>query len=220
MSTTNAFVPQPVKGPPEDQNILQASARLLTNIVMVFYFIVEAFVLKFVPSKFRFKSVKDEIVLVTGAGSGIGRLMANKFADLGAKVICWDINKDGMEETVNDIKSKLMIFLGRRFLDSIDRVFGVLHAFVRVTEFPLYRLFIIPSGEEVPRSSFYGSVMTQLLAESSPRYDIDCQARKSEAGISVKPESRVVLSQKIGESLILFTFSQTSCDTPVYRLIQ
>ena len=106
MSVANGFVPTPVKGPPEDQNIFQATARLVTNIVMLFYFILEAFVLKFVPSKLRFKSVKDEIVLVTGAGSGIGRLMALKFADLGAKIVCWDINKDGMEETVNDIKSE------------------------------------------------------------------------------------------------------------------
>ncbi|XP_003746356.1 epidermal retinol dehydrogenase 2 [Galendromus occidentalis] len=105
-TTTASFVPQPVKGPPDDQNIFQAFARLVTNIVMVFYFILEAFVLKFVPSKLRFKNIQDEIVLVTGAGSGIGRLMATKFADLGAKVVCWDISKDGMEETVNDIKNK------------------------------------------------------------------------------------------------------------------
>lgn len=66
----------------------------------------------FVPSKFRIKSIKDEVVLVTGAGSGIGRLMAIKFAGLGAKVVCWDISKDTMEETANDIKSKsILLFL-------------------------------------------------------------------------------------------------------------
>ena len=33
------------------------------------------------------KSVKDDTVLITGAASGIGRLMAIKFAELGAKKI-------------------------------------------------------------------------------------------------------------------------------------
>lgn len=33
------------------------------------------------------KSVKGEIVLITGAGSGMGRLYSLKFANLGAKII-------------------------------------------------------------------------------------------------------------------------------------
>ncbi|OQR77311.1 epidermal retinol dehydrogenase 2-like [Tropilaelaps mercedesae] len=104
--STNGFVPQPVFGPPEDQCVAMSIVRFCTNIAMIIYFVLEAFVLLFVPSKWRMKSVKDEIVLVTGAGSGIGRLMSIKFADLGAKIVCWDINKDGMDETVADIKNR------------------------------------------------------------------------------------------------------------------
>lgn len=100
------FVATPLPTPPDDETVVMSIVRFFYNLFMLFYFIFEAFVLKFVPSKLRFKSIKDEIVLVTGAGSGIGRLMAIKFADLGAKVVCWDVNKDGMDETVSDIKSK------------------------------------------------------------------------------------------------------------------
>ncbi|KAM5313707.1 epidermal retinol dehydrogenase 2 [Glossophaga mutica] len=45
------------------------------------------------------KNVAGEIVLITGAGSGLGRLLALKFARLGAALVLWDVNKEGNEET-------------------------------------------------------------------------------------------------------------------------
>lgn len=48
-----------------------------------------------VPRRYRGKSIKDEIALVTGGASGIGKLIAIKLAKLGARVIVWDINKNG-----------------------------------------------------------------------------------------------------------------------------
>lgn len=41
---------------------------------------------------------------MTGAGSGIGRFMSIKFAQLGATVICTDLNSETAEETANMIK--------------------------------------------------------------------------------------------------------------------
>ncbi|XP_070569082.1 epidermal retinol dehydrogenase 2-like [Ptychodera flava] len=49
------------------------------------------------------KSVANDIVLVTGAGNGIGRLIAINFAKLGAELVLWDIDKAGMEETAEMI---------------------------------------------------------------------------------------------------------------------
>ncbi|XP_043513968.1 17-beta-hydroxysteroid dehydrogenase 13 isoform X2 [Frieseomelitta varia] len=50
------------------------------------------------------KSVLGEVVLITGTGHGIGRELALKYASLGATVVCWDINEQGNNETVEEIK--------------------------------------------------------------------------------------------------------------------
>ncbi|KHJ92693.1 hypothetical protein OESDEN_07413 [Oesophagostomum dentatum] len=54
------------------------------------------------------KSVKGEVVLITGTGSGLGRLMAIEFAKLGAKLVLWDINEKTNLETkkmLDDLKA-------------------------------------------------------------------------------------------------------------------
>ena len=45
------------------------------------------------------KSLKGEHVFLTGAGSGIGRLMAIKLGQLGCRLSLSDINAEGLEET-------------------------------------------------------------------------------------------------------------------------
>jgi NAD(P)-dependent dehydrogenase (short-subunit alcohol dehydrogenase family) len=47
--------------------------------------------------------LKDRIVVVTGAGSGIGRACAIESAKEGAQVIVADINQEGADETVRQI---------------------------------------------------------------------------------------------------------------------
>ena len=47
----------------------------------------------------------DKIAIITGAGSGIGRASAIRFAKEGAKVVVADIDEAGGEETVLTIKS-------------------------------------------------------------------------------------------------------------------
>ncbi len=43
--------------------------------------------------------------VVTGAGSGIGRAAAHRFAKEGAKVAVWDVVKERVEQTVSEIRS-------------------------------------------------------------------------------------------------------------------
>ncbi|NXR18127.1 RDHE2 dehydrogenase, partial [Cinclus mexicanus] len=66
----------------------------LKFILLFVYYLLESLVFLVVPR--RKKNVRGEIVLITGAGSGIGRLLAIKFAGLGATVVLWDINQQAL----------------------------------------------------------------------------------------------------------------------------
>lgn len=52
------------------------------------------------------RDVKGDVVLITGAGHGMGKELALQYSALGATIVCWDINEQLNLETVNLIKSK------------------------------------------------------------------------------------------------------------------
>lgn len=52
------------------------------------------------------KIFENKVVVITGAGSGMGKAMALQFAAEGAKVIVSDINAERVDSVVNEIKSK------------------------------------------------------------------------------------------------------------------
>ena len=47
--------------------------------------------------------VKNKVVIVTGAGSGIGKATAIHFAKHGAKVVVSDINLESAQKVVDEI---------------------------------------------------------------------------------------------------------------------
>ena len=74
------------------------------DLLKVIYYLLAAFVSLFIPSKK--KDVSNDIVLVTGAGSGIGRALSLKFAGIGATVVLWDINKSANDAVAEEINNK------------------------------------------------------------------------------------------------------------------
>ncbi|XP_029035491.1 estradiol 17-beta-dehydrogenase 11 [Osmia bicornis bicornis] len=86
---------------PEWVNLLY---DLLLFAGMALIYISEALILTFIPRRYRAKSIKGEVALITGGAGGIGKLMAIKLAKLGAHVVIWDINRTGLEDTVQEIR--------------------------------------------------------------------------------------------------------------------
>lgn len=76
----------------------------LKSIAIFFVLLIRGLVLAITPSSWQYKDISDQIALVTGAGSGLGRGLCLRLAERGARVVAVDINPDGVAETVRLIK--------------------------------------------------------------------------------------------------------------------
>ena len=75
--------------------VLDIVGDVLLGIVLIPYYWLEALVLWLVPLRFRYKDISGQVVLITGGGSGIGRIMCLRFSRLNCKVVTWDVNAQG-----------------------------------------------------------------------------------------------------------------------------
>ena len=60
-------------------------------------------------SGFEEISYAGQVVIVTGAASGIGKSAAHLIAARGAKVICLDLNQAGVDQSVAEIKELVQL---------------------------------------------------------------------------------------------------------------
>jgi len=81
---------------------------------------------------------KDRVVLVTGAGSGIGAAIARAFCREGAKTVFADIDRDRLEKAVDgcgglahpeqcDVSSRREV---EKLFQGVERTYGLLHVLV------------------------------------------------------------------------------------------
>nr|XP_054756410.1 epidermal retinol dehydrogenase 2-like [Lytechinus pictus] len=78
---------------------------LLWTLAKICFYNFLGFIDNIIPGEWKpKKDVSKDIVLITGGGSGIGRLMSLSFAELGATVIIWDINNETAQGVVKEIR--------------------------------------------------------------------------------------------------------------------
>lgn len=83
---------------------MNSAYKTLFSFFQALYYLLESLVLLFVPKKYRFKDIAGDTVLITGGGSGIGRLLAIRFAQHGARIVVWDLNLEAAKETAKIVK--------------------------------------------------------------------------------------------------------------------
>ncbi|OAD54371.1 Short-chain dehydrogenase/reductase family 16C member 6 [Eufriesea mexicana] len=81
-------------------SFLRSIGDLIGFLILTLVSIFESIIKTFIPAKYKMKSIIREVVLVTGGGGGLGRLITLRLANLGAIMVIWDVNQEGIEETV------------------------------------------------------------------------------------------------------------------------
>ncbi|KAI1238609.1 hypothetical protein IHE44_0013346, partial [Lamprotornis superbus] len=134
--------------------------EVLLFLVTLLYSYLEAFVKLFVPA--RRKSLSGELVLITGAGHGVGRATALEFAKRRSRLVLWDINKIlEIEEVVEALMEGIVTNQKMVFVPSNQ---GIALLFERV--FPERALNLLKKMYEVKFDAVIGQRSTQGSSEN------------------------------------------------------
>ncbi len=55
------------------------------------------------------QNIKDKVIIVTGAGSGLGKAVAEKLSLSGGKIILWDVKEDEINKVADQLKSQSLL---------------------------------------------------------------------------------------------------------------
>uniref|UniRef100_A0A8D2KDK5 Estradiol 17-beta-dehydrogenase 11 n=1 Tax=Urocitellus parryii TaxID=9999 RepID=A0A8D2KDK5_UROPR len=195
---------------------------LLLPLLFIFY--LESFVKLFIPKKR--KSVTGEIVLITGAGHGIGRLTAYEFAKLKSKLVLWDINKHGIEETAAECRKlgaqaySFVVDCSNRedVYNSANKAFWLSITVMEYQDNPLIRrkdLFYFEIINYEEKRNIWLTVLEIPVAHQcgSPLVEQSCSPHGQEAKEKKRKVLRLALSSKAKtETLVNILFLKSASD--------
>ena len=103
--------------------------------------------------------LKDKVAVVTGSASGFGEGIAKRFADEGAHVLLGDINKEGAERVVSEIRDQGGNALSfqvdvsnslqvKEMLDSVTKTYGKLDILIQNAAIGMHAKPLINTDEE------------------------------------------------------------------------
>lgn len=79
-------------------------ANLTATLIMVKYWIIN--LINFFKGGPPLKDLHSEIVLITGAASGLGKGLAQRLAQLGCTLVLWDVNEKENERVANELNDQ------------------------------------------------------------------------------------------------------------------
>ncbi|KAL0481113.1 all-trans-retinol dehydrogenase [Acrasis kona] len=87
----------------QDHYCEHSSRFLLFVTTCIAVAIISYYICKEIYERINQQDLKGRLVLITGGASGIGRIMARRFIQEGARVVIWDVHQENMKITLEEL---------------------------------------------------------------------------------------------------------------------